>query len=162
MQNTLNKTGFIELNAAVIDLMALMNQSPIGARIMREAGVSLDPALLRILASIHRFGPIGVVELADRAGRDHTTVSRQVRKLQELDLIERRASTTDRRVSEAVLTAKGRRIAVALLAARERVIAPILARWSSKDLSELTRLMRKLVDELTMLKDVIYPGKTTP
>jgi predicted transcriptional regulator len=30
---------------------------------------------------VARLGPIGVVDFADRAGRDYTTVSRQVAKL---------------------------------------------------------------------------------
>jgi len=137
----------------VTDLVALVNQSPLGGRVVREAKVPLDPALLRILAGIYRFEPVGVVELAERAGRDHTTVSRQAAKLEELGLIERRASTTDRRVSELLLTAKGRRTGQALLAAHQRVIAPILAKWGDKDVAELTRLMRRLVDDLTTLKE---------
>lgn len=153
MQDTLNKAGFDPLSTAVSDLTALMNQSPLGGRIVREAKVSLDPALLRILAVIYRFEPVGLVELADRAGRDHTTVSRQVAKLQELGLIERRASATDRRVSEVLLSAKGNRVGQTLLAAHQRVIAPILARWSDKDVTQLTRLMQRLVDDLKMLRD---------
>jgi DNA-binding MarR family transcriptional regulator len=153
VQDTLNKAGFEALGEVVTDLVALVNQSPLGGRVVREAKVSLDPALLRILAGIYRFEPVGVVELADRAGRDHTTVSRQVAKLQELGLIEKRASATDRRVSELLLTAKGRRTGQALLAARQRGLAPILARWSDKDLTDVTRLMRRLVDELKLLKD---------
>jgi DNA-binding MarR family transcriptional regulator len=49
-----------------------------------------------------------VVELADRAGRDYTTVSRQVAKLESLGLVERRESATDRRVREAAISAKGK------------------------------------------------------
>ena len=78
MQDTLNEASLDGLSAAVTDLVALVNQSPLGGRIVREAKVPIDPALLRILAVIYRLEPVGVVELADRAGRDHTTVSRQV------------------------------------------------------------------------------------
>jgi DNA-binding MarR family transcriptional regulator len=156
VQNTLktagNQVGFDPLTAAVSDLTALMNQSPLSGRIVREARMSLDPALLRILAVIYRFEPVGLVDLAERVGRDHTTVSRQVTKLQELGLIGRRAGAADRRVNEVLLTAKGRSAAGSLLAAHQRVISPILARWSDKDISELTRLIRKLVDELKVLK----------
>ena len=44
-----------------------------------------------------------MVELADRAGRDYTTISRQVAKLAELGLVDRRPSRADRRVKEAYL-----------------------------------------------------------
>lgn len=141
-----------KLSDALTDLVALMNQSPLAGQLVREAKVPLDPALLRILACVYRFGPIGVVELAERACRDHTTVSRQVAKLQEQGLVERSESPADRRISLTRLTAKGRQTADALLAAREKVVGPIMARWSEKDLSDLTRLMRQLVDDLAALK----------
>ena len=89
---------------------------------------------------MYRFEPIGVVELAERAGRDYTTVSRQVAKLQELGLIERRENPVDRRVSQTMLSAKGRKTANTLIKAREKVIAPITENWSNKDLGDLTRL----------------------
>jgi MarR family len=56
---------------------------------------------------IERFGPIGVVDLADRIGRDYTTVSRQVAKLDELGLVRRQAGVGDGRVREAVVTPQG-------------------------------------------------------
>ena len=58
---------------------------------IREAGIALDRALFPLLVVIERRGPIGVVDLAGRVGRDYTTVSRQIAKLEGLGLIERRA-----------------------------------------------------------------------
>ncbi|XXV00306.1 MarR family transcriptional regulator [Sorangium sp. So ce1153] len=149
MQNTRNsKKKLRELHGAMVDLIAVMNQPQRDQALLAEAGVSLDPALFRLLVGIERFGPIGVVELSERAGRDYTTVSRQVAKLESLGLIERRPSPADRRIHEAVITDKGRQITDALDAARQRLAAPILARWSEEDLSDLVRLMRRFVDDL--------------
>jgi DNA-binding MarR family transcriptional regulator len=75
---------------------------------VRAAGISLDRALFPLLVVIERRGPIGVVDLADRVGRDYTTVSRQVAKLEGLGLVERQAAAADRRVSHASVTAKGK------------------------------------------------------
>jgi DNA-binding MarR family transcriptional regulator len=61
-----------------------------------------------LLVGIERFGPIGVVESADRVGRDYTTVSRQVANLESLGLAERRSGAADRRVREAAITPKGK------------------------------------------------------
>jgi predicted transcriptional regulator len=69
--------------------------------LLREAGVSLDRALFSLLVLIQRRGPLGVGELADRVGRDYTTVSRQVAKLEHLSLVTRRASGSQRRRSRA-------------------------------------------------------------
>ncbi|XXV02193.1 MarR family winged helix-turn-helix transcriptional regulator [Sorangium sp. So ce1335] len=132
----------------MVDLVALMNQPQRDQALLAEAGISLDQALFRLLVGIERFGPIGVVDLADRAGRDYTTVSRQVAKLESLGLIERRPSPADRRVHEAVITDTGRQMTDALDAARQRLAAPILATWSEEDFSDLVRLMRRFVDDL--------------
>ena len=75
---------------------------------MAEAGIRLDRALFPLLIAIGRFGPIGVVDLAERVGRDYTTVSRQVAKLEELSLVKRRASSADRRIREAIIAPAGK------------------------------------------------------
>jgi DNA-binding MarR family transcriptional regulator len=126
----------------------MMNRPQRDTALIREAGISLDRALFPLLIGIERKGPIGVGELADGVGRDHTTVSRQVAKLESLGLITRRASKSDRRVYEATITAKGRAMTDALDAARERIASMLLADWSKKDLQDLARLMRRFVDDL--------------
>jgi len=97
---------------------------------------------------IERYGPIGVVDLADGVGRDHTTVSRQVVKLERLGLIRRRPGSSDRRINEAIITDQGQRLTRALDAARVRLAAPILANWTEQDFSELVRMLRRFVDDL--------------
>jgi len=136
------------MHESLVDLISIINLPQRDDALLREAGVTLDRALFPLLVGIQRFGPIGVVELADRAGRDHTTVSRQVAKLAELGLVDRRASATDRRVKEAVISNAGHQVTDALDAARHRLSAPVFAHWSDRDLLELERLMRRLVDDL--------------
>lgn len=137
-----------QLHEALMDLVGHFNRPEPDAAMIREAGVSLDRALFPLLVRIERRGPIGVVELAGLAGRDHTTVSRQVAKLESLGLVSRQAGAQDRRVREAAITDKGRAITDALDAARDRLAAPILAHWSEDDLDALTRLMRRFADDL--------------
>jgi DNA-binding MarR family transcriptional regulator len=83
-----------------------------------------------------------VGKLAEWVGRDYTTVSRQVAKLEELDLVARRTSKTDARVTEAVVTEKGQAISDMLDGARERLARNALAGWSRDDLAEFARLLR--------------------
>jgi DNA-binding MarR family transcriptional regulator len=146
------------LHAAMVDLFTLMSRPQRDEALLREAGISLDRALFPLLVGIERYGPIGVVDLADRVGRDHTTVSRQVSKLESLGLIARKASPADRRINEAVITAVGRTLTDALDAARLRIAAPILAKWSDEDFSDLVRLMRRFVDDLTGLPEQADEG----
>lgn len=137
-----------QLHAAMIDLVALMNLPQRDDVLLKEAGLSLDRALFPLLSGIERFGPIGVVDLAARGGRDHTTVSRQVAKLVSLGLVERRPGEADARVHEASLTKKGRRMTAALDAARMRLAAPVFGKWSEKDFNNFVRLMRRFVDDV--------------
>lgn len=68
------------LHSALIRVVSALNRPRNDEKLIAEAGIQLDRALFSILISIERLGPIGVVELAERAGRDYTTVSRQVAK----------------------------------------------------------------------------------
>ena len=136
------------LHGALIDLVGIMNQPKRDVTLIREAGITLDRALFPLLVTIERGGPIGIVELADLVGRDYTTVSRQVSKLQELGLVSRRASATDKRSREASVTKRGQKMIEALDAARERLAETVLAKWTESDLQHLVELMRRLADDL--------------
>src|SRR5580658_8030214 len=138
----------LQLHNTLIDLVGFMNTPRRDTALIQEAGIFLDRALFPLLMGIERRGPIGVVELAQLAGRDYTTVSRQVAKLESLGLIARHASKADKRVRAAVITAKGRTMAAALDEARERLAGEVLAKWNKKDLQELVRLMRRFADDL--------------
>jgi DNA-binding MarR family transcriptional regulator len=137
-----------EIHGALLDLNGFVNRRQPDEALLGEAGVTLDRALLPLLVRIERRGPIGVVDLADLAGRDHSTVSRQVAKLESLGLVKRRPAQNDRRVREAAVTEKGLAITKALDRARERLAAPLQAKWSSEDLADLARLLRRLADDV--------------
>lgn len=81
-------------------------------------------------------------------GRDYTTVSRQVAKLESLGLAERRQNAVDRRVNEAVVTPKGKAMTDKIDAARERIALAVFARWETAKVNDLVRLMRKFADAL--------------
>jgi DNA-binding MarR family transcriptional regulator len=136
------------LHEALLDVLGIFNRPQNDVILLREAGVSLDRALFPLLVLIQRRGPLGVGELADWVGRDYTTVSRQVAKLESLGLVARRASKTDRRVTEAVVTEKGQAMSERLDAARERLARDALAGWSRHDLEDLARLLGRFADNL--------------
>lgn len=132
----------------MIDLVDEINRPRRDDRLIEEAGIPLDRALFPLLARVGRYGPIGVVDLADRTGRDHTTISRQMSRLEELGLIERKACAQDKRVREASVTEKGAAMVAALNAARERLANRILASWSDGELDTLRHLLRRFADDL--------------
>lgn len=148
VQNTHIDDQVRALHAAILDIATVVNRPQGDADLIREAGIPLDRALFPLLVGIGRLGPVGIVELADRIGRDYTTVSRQVGKLEELGLVSRRAGEGDRRVREAVVTAKGRAMTERVDAARLRLGRAILKDWEPAEIDTLLRLMRRFADAL--------------
>jgi DNA-binding MarR family transcriptional regulator len=130
----------------VLDIVGVMNRPQRDEVLIEAAGIPLDRALFPLLVGVERFGPIGVVELADRVGRDYTTVSRQIAKLESLGLVERQGSAADRRVREAVISPKGKAMTDLVDAARDRIGRAIFEKWDAREIDELVRLMRKFAD----------------
>ncbi|MBO9881197.1 winged helix-turn-helix transcriptional regulator [Xanthomonas sp. D-109] len=132
----------------MVSIASVMNRPRNDARLLEEAGLTLDQALFRLLVVIERFGPIGVVDLAERLGRDYTTISRQVAKLAAMALVERHGNAQDRRLREATVTPKGKDMTDRLDAARERIGRQIFASWAPQDVTDLVRLMAKFAAAL--------------
>jgi DNA-binding MarR family transcriptional regulator len=128
---------------ALLEIMGVMNAPHRDEALITAAGVRLDRALFPLLTGVERFGPIGVVELAAGMNRDHTTVSRQLAKLETLGLIKRVGSADDGRVRRAVVTPEGKRMSERIDGARERMFRSIFSDWAPEDVSELARLMEK-------------------
>jgi DNA-binding MarR family transcriptional regulator len=137
------------LHGAVLDIVGVMNQPRRDETLIKEAGIPLDRALFPLLVGVERFGPIGIVDLADRVGRDYTTVSRQVARLESLGLVKRRNGAADRRVREAVITRKGKAMTNLVDAARDRIGRAIFKTWDPRDIDELVRLLRRFADTVT-------------
>lgn len=146
VQNTHTSVMMRDLHGSLIEIVSAMNRPQRDDELVREAGISLDRALFRLLVAVERMGPIGVVELAERVGLDYTTVSRQVAKLDGLGLVARRGSTADRRVREAIITPEGKRMTDKIDAARERMSRAIFDKWDEKDIADLVRLMRRFAN----------------
>lgn len=144
VHNTYIKAVLPSLHASLLDIVTVMNRPERDDELLALAGLSLERALFPLLVLVERKGPIGVVDLAGRVGRDYTTVSRQVARLEELGLVERRAGSADKRVREAIITPRGKSATDALDAARETMAMGLFHDWSREDLDELVRLMGKL------------------
>lgn len=158
-----------DLHRSLIDIVSVMNQPERDAAMLEAAGLTLERALFPLVVLVERLGPIGVVDLAGRVGRDYTTVSRQVARLEELGLVTRRAGPADRRVREAAITPQGKAAAEAVDLARERMAVTLFRTWSREDFDEMVRLLRMLADglneglmELPTCRQALDEGLETP
>lgn len=135
-----------QLREALLDLTGVLNRPQPDAALIAVAGVDLDRALFPVLARVERRGPLGIGELAELCGRDYTTVSRQITRLEAMGLVARQVNGEDARIKEAVITKKGRVMTSALDRAREKIITSLLAEWDQREVAELTRLLRKFAN----------------
>ena len=137
-----------QLAATLIDLIGFLNSPQRDDALLGEAGVDIDRALFPLLVRLDKTGPLSVAGLADQVGRDHTTISRQLAKLERLGLVSRLADGADRRVRTAGLTVAGDKVVQAITAARQRLLSRALESWDETDLASLARLNRRFVDAL--------------
>jgi len=135
------------LREALLDLTGVLNRPQPDATLMEQAGVNLDRALFPLLVRVERRGPLAIGELAELCGRDYSTVSRQIAKLENLGLVRRIAAPADARVTHVRITAQGNSMTAALDKAREQLMTSLLAEWEPKEVAELARLLRKLADD---------------
>ncbi|ALR23120.1 MarR family winged helix-turn-helix transcriptional regulator [Sphingobium baderi] len=143
--------GLPDLHRSLIEIVSVMNRPERDAELLARAGLSLERALFPLLILVERVGPIGVVDLAGRVGRDYTTVSRQVSRLEELGLVSRQPGVGDKRIRQAVITGKGKEAADSVASAREQWAVAMFEDWEVSDFEELIRLLRMLVK--TMCRD---------
>ncbi|HEY2709637.1 MAG TPA: MarR family winged helix-turn-helix transcriptional regulator [Caulobacteraceae bacterium] len=133
------------LAAALLDLVGFINDSRQDWRMMAEAGLDLDPAFLPLLVRLGAGGTTGVVALAGQIGRDHSTISRQLDRLEAAGLVARAPSLTDGRVRTAEVTQHGAEAVATLSAARRRLLDRALSDWSLTDRETLNRLFVRFV-----------------
>ena len=112
-------------------------------RVLGAAKTKLSGAGLNALRLIVRHGPIAGTEVARRLGVDQSTASRQIRPLEDAGLIARTTDEADRRVAWLEATADGRAVLERIHGQRRQDAERVLGDWSSKDVSELARLLAR-------------------
>lgn len=134
--------------SALIDLTGCLNSPRQDEVLLREAGVSLDRALFPLLVRLDSAPAMSVAQLADHAGRDPSTISRQLAKLEQLGLIKRPSTHADMRVRAATITKAGSRTVAALTEARRKLLGQLIEDWSADECRMLPRLVQKFADAM--------------
>lgn len=110
------------------------------SRQLRRRGPSeLTIAQLSALAAVVNFGPLSVGQLAEMEGLPSPAATRLADKLEEADLIERRANPEDRRGIHLLVTAEGRELIDRRAQASTTWLAERLAALSESDHRALER-----------------------
>jgi DNA-binding MarR family transcriptional regulator len=108
----------------------------------------VDRAAYGCLARITDMGPLRMSELAGILCVDLSTVSRQVRALEDLGLLRRTPEPDDRRASLLEPTDDGRALVDSVKTAFSQLMEAALADWSERDRRTLTTLLTRLASDL--------------
>jgi DNA-binding MarR family transcriptional regulator len=99
-------------------------------------------------------GSTRISEIATALNLDISTVSRQLKLLEQRGLVEREADAEDGRVINVGLTKEGRAVLDRLVHARLALMDEALADWEQEDVSHLTSLLARFaVDLQAVLED---------
>lgn len=127
---------------AFVDLVVASSRSPQQRdRMSKAAGMPVTLAGTSMLRVVERHGPIVLGDLAARLSLDQSTVSRQVRALEELGLVERTADPADGRSSLIAMSAEGARLRSRVRAVARNDYDAALADWSDDDRQQLAHLL---------------------
>jgi DNA-binding MarR family transcriptional regulator len=120
------------------------------AEMGREVHPDLDPEAYGLLAGIQDYSRARASELAEHFGLGKATVSRQLKVLAELGLIEREPDPGDGRAHVLVITEEGRQRLESTRVARRTRWNAVLGRWPLHDvrlLADMLARFNRLGDE---------------
>jgi len=109
----------------------------------RDVHPDLQATAYALLARLHDLGGARAADLSDYFGIDKGALSRQLRLLEELQLISRETETADRRSHRLTLTARGRGRLTQARRARRRLIRAELAGWPAGDVDAFGDLLAR-------------------
>jgi len=114
----------------------------------RLPGEELDFAAILLLKALLHGGPMRLSALAASLDLDASTVSRQVRHLEDRGLLERTSDPDDGRASRITLSDQGRVRLEAGARRRRAMVAQLLEHWPDRDREQLRVLLNRLLDDL--------------
>jgi DNA-binding MarR family transcriptional regulator len=108
----------------------------------------LDSASYALLLRLDDTGPVRAAAVVGLTGLDKSTVSRQLGRLEELDLIERVADPSDGRARLIQLTETGASRLASVREDRRRQLRARFESWSTADLHLFATLLERLNEDL--------------
>jgi DNA-binding MarR family transcriptional regulator len=101
-----------------------------------------------LLDAVDSAGQLRLSDLATWQGVDKSTITPQVRKLEQRGLLQRSADSSDRRAARLVLTPQGRALQKRRADAGTALVDAVLQDWPVEDRIAFARLFSRFLDQL--------------
>ncbi|MEK4236041.1 MULTISPECIES: MarR family winged helix-turn-helix transcriptional regulator [unclassified Paenibacillus] len=137
-----------EIFKALIDLVSIINRPDRDKKMIADAGVNLEAAAFRVFVGIEHLQPTSVGDLAAMMGKNYSSVSRQIDKLETAGLVYTYPSSSDSRIRVSELTKYGEEINTMINLARERNMHEALADWTWDEKNALLNNLKRLFESL--------------
>ncbi|NWJ70925.1 MarR family transcriptional regulator [Pseudonocardia sp. ICBG1122] len=138
----------------ITQLSTVLSRGRVVERAVAAAGIDLDRPALSVLITLHTAGgPLRVGEIAARMQVVGPHVTRQVNELEHRGLVHRVADPADQRARLVELAPEGADAVGRYLREVLGWFSGAMAGWSERDRADLTRLLGRMVDDLTAQVD---------
>ncbi|MCM3848173.1 MarR family transcriptional regulator [Pseudonocardia sp. DR1-2] len=138
----------------ITQLSTVLSRGRVVERAVAAAGIDLDRPALSVLITLHTAGgPLRVGEIAARMQVVGPHVTRQVNELERRGLVHRVADPADQRARLVELAPEGADAVGRYLREVLGWFSGAMAGWSETDRADLTRLLGRMVDDLTAQVD---------
>ncbi|BCJ49779.1 hypothetical protein Asp14428_12540 [Actinoplanes sp. NBRC 14428] len=146
MQNDMSPPERVQ--EAFTELMRWAHRGDVRRALLGSAAQELSTNDITLLRAITTHGPVRASELAARQGVDKSTVTPQIRRLEDRGLVERHGDPGDRRATLLSATDLGRRQLRQMDEVGTHLFERALQGWPDDDRRALATLMQRLAGEL--------------
>jgi DNA-binding MarR family transcriptional regulator len=146
------------IEAALSTLMRWSAHADIRKSLREAGGTMLSNTDSWLLERIAATGPIRMSQLAEWLAVDKSTMTSEIRRLQQAGLVLREADAKDRRAILITATEAGRVAIAEHRGVAQDMFDSLLRKWNDTDRSNLAQLLGRFVDELTPPTEA--PGAT--
>ena len=114
----------------------------------RESGLDLTVEQWSILVHLWKYDGVSQQELSNRTFRDKPSITRLVDNLEKLELVERKASDSDRRINRIYLTEKGTSLRDPSMELANQTLNEGLEGLTTEEIETTKRVLEKVYENL--------------
>jgi DNA-binding MarR family transcriptional regulator len=143
---------------AFTELMRWAHRGDVRRSMLGAAAQEMSTNDITLLRAITTHGPVRVSDLAAWQGVDKSTITPQVRRLEQRGLVARDGDPGDKRAALLTATDQGRQRLQEMDEVGARLFEQAFDGWSSRDRQTLATLMQRLIDGLASVpqKSVLH------
>lgn len=137
-----------ELIQALVTIVSFFNRTDRDKAFIKDAGVKLEATSFQLFVTIGRMQPTNVSDLANILGKSHSSVSRQIDKLEQKGLVTTKDSEVDARIRSIQLSKSGEQLKRILDTTRVNNISKALTSWTDAEKQSLLVNLKHLAATL--------------